>query len=114
MSQSVITRWIEPSRSLDSASLPSCPHPASWPQSATTAPAFDGRPWNVSTGNASVTFIQHSPVGAFPQPNVTEPPPPPDALKRLRAEGLVAYEDYIAWGAVEREPGRWDFAQHDA
>jgi hypothetical protein len=81
---------------------------------ATVARAdFDGRPWNVSTGNLSVTFIQHSPIGAFPQANFTEPPPSVEALKKLKAQGLVAYEDYVAWGAVEREPGRWDWTQHD-
>ena len=37
--------------------------------------------------------------------------PPGD--HRLHA-GLVAYEDYVAWGAVEREPGKWDWKQHDA
>ena len=28
--------------------------------------------------------------------------------------GLVANEDYVAWGAVEREPGVWNWKQHDA
>lgn len=87
---------------------------AAFVSAAEPTTTFDGRPWNVSTGNASVTFIQHSPVGAFPQPNYLEPPPAAADLKRLHDEGLVAYEDYIAWGAVEREPGKWDFAQHDA
>ena len=27
---------------------------------------------------------------------------------------FVANEDYIAWGAVEREPGKWEWRQHDA
>ncbi|HEY7120303.1 MAG TPA: family 14 glycosylhydrolase [Tepidisphaeraceae bacterium] len=80
---------------------------------AADPPAFDGRPWNVSTGNASVTFIQASPIGAHPRPGVYEDPPPADALKRMREAGLVAYEDYVAWGAVEREPGKWDWTQHD-
>jgi hypothetical protein len=32
-------------------------------------PSFDGRPWNLSTGNLSVGFVQGSPVGSFPKPN---------------------------------------------
>jgi len=75
--------------------------------------AFDGRPWNVSSGNASVTFIQASPVGAFPKAGVTEAPPAAEVLRRMKAEGLVAYEDYVAWGAVERAEGQWDWSQHD-
>ena len=82
--------------------------------SAQATQPFDGRPWNVSTGNLSVSFIQASPIGAFPRENVLEPPPPVDVMKRMKADGLIAYEDYIAWGAVEREPGKWDFSQHDA
>src|SRR6476620_4138350 len=78
------------------------------------APAFDGRPWNLSTGNLSVGFIQGSPVGAFPKPNFLEAPPAVDSLVRLKNLGLVATEDYVAWGAVEREPGKWDWRQHDA
>src|SRR5205814_9616457 len=34
--------------------------------SAAVAQDFDGTPWNISTGNLSVQFIQHSPIGAFP------------------------------------------------
>ncbi len=75
---------------------------------------FDGSKWNVSTGNVSVTYIQHSPIGAHPSPNYYEPPPNVDELKKWKSEGLVADEDYIAWGAVEREPGEWDWKQHDA
>lgn len=75
---------------------------------------FDGSPWNVSTGNASVIFIQHSPVGAFPSPNFKEAPPADADLKRMHAKGLTVMEDYVAWGALEREPGKWDFSQHDA
>src|SRR5688572_24276391 len=75
---------------------------------------FDGRPWNISAGNLSVTYTQASPVGAFPRENVTEPPPPHDALLRLKNLGLVANEDYVTWGAVERKPGQWDWRQHDA
>src|SRR5436309_1329825 len=81
---------------------------------AQTTQPFDGTPWNLSTGNLSVSFIQHSPIGSHPQPNFLEPPPPIETLKQLKAQGLVAYEDYIAWGAVEREPGKWDWRQHDA
>ncbi len=32
----------------------------------------------------------------------------------MKKKGLVAFEDYVAWGAVEREPGKWDWRQHDA
>jgi hypothetical protein len=78
------------------------------------APSFDGRPWNLSTGNLSVGFIQGSPIGAFPKPNFLETPPTVDSLVRLRNMGLVADEDYIAWGAVERAPGKWEWGQHDA
>src|SRR3954466_9744271 len=74
---------------------------------------FDGTPWNLSTGNLSVGYIQASPIGSHPRPDATEPPPPIDQLKKLKADGLVNYEDYIAWGAVEREPGKWDWSQHD-
>lgn len=77
-------------------------------------PTFDGRPWNLSTGNLSVSYVQGSPVGAFPKPNYFEAPPAADVLTRLKNSGLVADEDYIAWGAVEREPGKWEWAQHDA
>src|SRR2546423_3959377 len=78
------------------------------------APPFDGRPWNLSTGNLSVGFVQASPIGSFPRPNVLEPPPADDWLARQKKLGLVADEDYVAWGAVEREPGHWDWRQHDA
>jgi hypothetical protein len=81
---------------------------------AQTTQPFDGSAWNLSTGNLSTYFIQASPIGAHPRPSVLEPPPAPEALKQLKAQGLVAYEDYIAWGAVEREPGKWDWTQHDA
>src|SRR5438093_1107833 len=80
---------------------------------ATRAQDFDGTPWNISTGNLSVTFIQHSPIGAFPQDNYFEPPPSQESLVKMKSLGLVAYEDYIAWGAIEREPGKWDWTQHD-
>jgi hypothetical protein len=78
------------------------------------APAFDGRPWNLSTGNLSVSFIQASPIGAAPRPHVLEPPPAAEWLIRQKNAGLVADEDYIAWGAVETEPDHWDWRQHDA
>src|SRR5262245_13919116 len=78
------------------------------------APPFDGRPWNLSTGNLSVAFVQGSPVGSFPKPDFLEAPPAADSLVRLKNMGLVADEDYIAWCAVEREPGKWDWRQHDA
>ena len=35
---------------------------------AQTNQPFDGRPWNISTGNLSVGYIQASPIGAFPRP----------------------------------------------
>src|SRR5437764_15108175 len=78
------------------------------------APPFDGRPWNLSTGNLSVGFVQASPIGSFPKPNVLEAPPAADWLARQKKLGLVADEDYVAWGAVEREPDHWDWRQHDA
>lgn len=62
----------------------------------------------------SVSFIQGSPIGAFPKPNLLEAPPSVESQARLKNMGLVANEDYIAWGAVEREPGQWDWKQHDA
>src|SRR5947209_8462536 len=73
------------------------------------APPFDGRPWNLSTGNLSVGFVQASPIGSFPRPNFLEAPPAADWLARQKNLGLVSDEDYIAWGAVEREPGHWDW-----
>ncbi len=81
---------------------------------ALTAFAFDGRPWNVSTGNLSVAFIRTSPIGAAPQLDYIEPPPPVDAMQKMKVKGLIAYEDYVAWGAIEREPGKWQWQQHDA
>jgi hypothetical protein len=67
------------------------------------AHAFDGRPWHVSTGNLSVTFIRGSPIGAFPRANHLEAPPGAAALVGLKEKGLVSDEDYVAWGAVEAE-----------
>ncbi|HWF17826.1 MAG TPA: family 14 glycosylhydrolase [Verrucomicrobiae bacterium] len=43
-----------------------------------------------------------------------EAPPSVESQERLRHFGLVANEDYVAWGAVERAPGQWDWQQHDA
>ncbi len=80
----------------------------------TVSQSFDGRPWNISTGNLSVKFIQASPIGAFPRTNFFEAPPSVESQVRLKNLGLVANEDYVAWGAVEREPGQWDWKQHDA
>lgn len=83
-----------------------------WTSSA-SAGDFDGRTWNISSGNASTYYIQHSPIGAYPAPGFFEPPPDGAVLKRMKSAGLVAFEDYIAWGAVERTPGQWDWSQHD-
>ncbi len=74
---------------------------------------FDGSKWNISTGNLSVSYIQASPIGAFPRPDFLEPPPDVNALKKMREQSLVAYEDYFAWGAEERAPGKWDWTEHD-
>jgi hypothetical protein len=81
---------------------------------ARAAEPFDGRPWNVSTGNVSVTYIQASPIGAHQRPNYIEPPPSLESQVAWKREGLVANEDYIAWGAVERAEGQWSWEQHDA
>jgi hypothetical protein len=75
---------------------------------------FDGTPWNVSSGNLSVSFIQASPIGAYPKPNYLEAPPSLESQQHLRSLGLRANEDYVAWGAVERTPDEWDWRQHDA
>jgi len=103
--------WLRPGRGgilrllLAGAIAPAC---------AQTNQSFDGRPWNVSSGNLSVSFIQASPIGAFPRPDFLEAPPSVDSQRHLKSLGLVANEDYIAWGAVEREPGQWSWKQHDA
>jgi hypothetical protein len=81
---------------------------------AQTNSSFDGRPWNISSGNLSVTYIQRSPIGAFPRTNYFQAPPSLESQTQLRNLGLVANEDYVAWGAVEREPGQWNWKQHDA
>src|SRR5690349_17564261 len=79
-----------------------------------TNPPFDGHPWNLSSGNLSVSYIQASPIGAFPKTNYFEPPPSLESQIHLKNLGLVANEDYVAWGAVERVPGQWLWQQHDA
>jgi hypothetical protein len=82
--------------------------------SAQDGAPFDGHEWNLSTGNLSVAYIQASPIGSHPQDDFHEPPPSADSLTAMKHAGLVADEDYIAWGAVERDPGTWDWSQHDA
>ncbi|MEO7298863.1 MAG: family 14 glycosylhydrolase [Verrucomicrobiota bacterium] len=81
---------------------------------AETNQIFDGRPWNISSGNFSVSYIQRSPIGAFPETNFVEAPPSVESQIHLKNLGLVANEDYVAWGAIEREPGKWNWKQHDA
>ncbi|EEF57480.1 family 14 glycosylhydrolase [Pedosphaera parvula] len=85
-----------------------------FPTFCQTNQSFDGRPWNVSSGNLSVSYIQGSPIGAYPKTNYLEPAPSVESQKRLKSLGLVANEDYVAWGSVEQVPGRWDWKQHDA
>ena len=66
----------------------------------------------ISTGNFSVSWIQHSPVGAAPDPSFNgEPVPPPENWAMHHKVGINAYEDYVAWGGVEREPGKWDWSR---
>ncbi len=91
-----------------------CAAGAVGPSLAQTNQILDGRPWNVSSGNLSVSFIQASPIGAFPRPDFLEAPPSVESQVRLKNLGLVANEDYIAWGALERAPGQWQWKQHDA
>jgi hypothetical protein len=89
----------------------------SWPAflaAAQTNGAFDGRPWNISTGNLSVEYIKASPMGAVPRPGVVIPPPSAESLAHLKELGLVAFEDYVGWGAVERAQDQWNWEQHDA
>jgi hypothetical protein len=80
---------------------------------AQTLEAFDGAPWNISTGNLSVSYIQHCPMGAFPQADYIENPPSIDSLKHLKDLGLVAFEDYVGWGAVELASNQWSWRQYD-
>jgi hypothetical protein len=86
---------------------------AGFPVAAQTNAPFDGHPWNISTGNLSVLYIQACPMGAYPRTNFIEAPPSQDTLVRMKNEGLVAYEDYVGWGGVERAPGQWDWTQYD-
>jgi Glycosyl hydrolase family 14 len=79
-----------------------------------TNQSFDGRPWNISSGNLSVSYIQGSPIGAYPKTNYFESAPSVDSQVHLKNLGLVANEDYVAWGAVEPESGHWVWKQHDA
>lgn len=66
----------------------------------------------IISGNFSTFHIQHSPIGAWPDPNWNgEPVPPPDNWAAHKQAGLTAYEDYVAWGAVEIEPGKWDWSR---
>lgn len=76
--------------------------------------SFDGTRWNLSTGNLSVGYIQGSPIGAFPKTNFVEAPPSLESQLQLKHRGAVANEDYVAWGAVERSPGKWEWEQHQA
>src|ERR1017187_9686204 len=57
---------------------------------AQTNQSFDGRPWNVSSGNLSVGFIQASPIGAFPRVDFLEAPPSVESQRHLKSLGLVA------------------------
>jgi hypothetical protein len=70
-------------------------------------------PLRLATGNLSVDAIQHSPIGASPDPNLPAALPSLEDLRKLKQSGLDAYEDYIAWGMVEPEEGRFDFSHHD-
>ena len=80
----------------------------------TSTPAFsEPPPGRLATGNLSVDAIQHSPIGSAPDPAFRPSLPAVENLKVLWEAGLCAYEDYIAWGAVEREEGKYDFSHHD-
>ena len=91
---------------------------------AGSAWAQEGKRLPIVTGNFSVSWIQHSPVGAFPDPDFPavggipsgrrdnwEPVPPADNWAGHHKVGIKAYEDYVAWGGVEREPGKWDWSR---
>jgi hypothetical protein len=66
-----------------------------------------------TTGNLSVDAIQHSPIGAQQDPNFLPAFPTVEQIKDLKAQGLDGYEDYIAWGMIEPEEGRFDWSHHD-
>jgi len=79
---------------------------------ALAAVSCDGHDLPIVTGNFSVLWIQHSPIGAYPDPAFSgEPVPPAENWAAYHALGVKAYEDYVAWGAVEREPGKWDWSR---
>lgn len=64
------------------------------------------------TGNFSVAWIQHSPIGALPDPAFRgDPVWPVDQWQSYAQSGLSAYEDYVAWGAVETAPDHWDWSR---
>jgi len=66
-----------------------------------------------TTGNLSVDAIQHSLIGAQQDLNFKPAFPSVEELKNLKSQGLDGYEDYIAWGMIEPEEGRFDWSHHD-
>ncbi len=70
------------------------------------------RPLPIITGNQSVFYIQHSPIGAYPS-DAGEPIPPESSFHGEHLQGIKADEDYQAWGAIEKEPGKWDWHHYD-
>jgi hypothetical protein len=82
---------------------------------ATSAEAGTNALPHIVTGNFGVSWIQRSPVGASPEADFKgEPVLPVEAWKGYAQSGLYAYEDYVAWGAVERAPGQWDWKRQSA
>jgi len=82
----------------------------------TVTPVTQGPPATdatIATGNLSVDAIQHSPIGAQPDPDYVPDLPTVEHLRALKEDGLWAYEDYIAWGLVEPEEGQWDWSHHE-
>lgn len=69
-------------------------------------------PLPIITGNQSVVYIQHSPIGAFPS-SAGEPIPAEAGFHREHLQGVKADEDYEAWGAIEKTPGVWDWKHYD-
>jgi len=67
----------------------------------------------LTTGNLSVDYITHSPIGAHPDPSFSPHIPSLETLRRLHTQGLWAYEDYLAWGAIEPVEGQWDWSHHE-